>query len=316
MCDILYPLLRGLIGDRSMDKSRVFLILLVVVVVLASNAVVPRPPQPEISLRAELVPLFGLHIPNSILATWLAMVVLVGVSYLATRNLEMVPGRLQTAVEGVVQGLYHLASGVTGPQTPTVFPVIATLFLFIVTVNWMELLPGFGSIGISRLEAGKEVFIPLLRAADTDLNTTIALAIFAVASIQVFGVRALGTAYFSRFLDLKTVLGKGNLMQRIASLFIGLLELFDQFTKILSFAFRLFGNIFAGEVLLLVIAFLLPVVGPLPFMALEIFVGFMQALIFALLTLVYFSAAMRHAEEQPEASSQEQAAQRPRADQS
>jgi F-type H+-transporting ATPase subunit a len=290
-----------------MRKPRVWILLLVVLLVLASNAVVPRPPEPEISLQAERVPLFGLHIPNSIVATWLAMVVLVGLSYLATRKMEMVPGRLQTVAEWAVQSLHNVASGITGPRTGTVFPVVATLFLFIVTVNWMELLPGFGSIGIYSVEGGTEVFIPLLRGADTDLNTTIALAIFSVASIQVFGFRALGPRYFNRFLDLKKVLGKGNVMQRIASLFIGLLEVFDQFTKILSFSFRLFGNIFAGEVLLLVIAFLLPVVGPLPFMGLEIFVGFIQALIFALLTLVYASVAMGHGDENAEAPSQEEA---------
>jgi F-type H+-transporting ATPase subunit a len=291
-------------------KPRTLAILLIVLLVLASNFIVPHPPKPEISLAAERVPLFGLHIPNSILATWLAMIVLVGLSYAATREMALVPGRLQTAVEWVVEGLYNLSAGIAGERTRLVFPVVATLFLFILTANWMELLPGFGSVGVTALEEGERVFIPLLRSADTDLNTTIALAIFAVASIQVFGLRTLGPAYLSRFLNLKKVLGKGNLMERIASLFIGVLELFDQFTKILSFSFRLFGNIFAGEVLLLVIAFLLPIIGPLPFMALEIFVGSIQALIFALLTLVYAAEATGHGAEHPHAPLHRETAQR------
>jgi F-type H+-transporting ATPase subunit a len=282
-------------------KPRVLAILLIVLLVLASNFVVPHPPKPEISLAAERVPLFGWHIPNSIIATWLAMIVLVGLSYAVTRKMTLVPGRLQTAVEWVVESLYNLSAGIAGEKTRLVFPVVATLFLFIVTANWMELLPGFGSVGVTVLEEGNSVFIPLLRSADTDLNTTIALAIFAIASIQVFGWRSLGPAYLSRFLNVKKVLGAGNPMERIGSLLIGFLELFDQFTKVLSFSFRLFGNIFAGEVLLLVIAFLLPVVGPLPFMALELFVGFVQALIFALLTLVYAAQATGHGDEHPHA---------------
>ncbi len=284
-----------------MRKPRVSAILLIVVVVLASNLIVPHPPKPEISLAAERVPLFGLHIPNSIFATWLAMIVLVGLSYAATRKMMLVPGRLQTAVEWVVEGLYNLSAGIAGERTRMVFPVVATLFLFILTANWMELLPGFGSVGVTAVEEGERVFVPLLRSADTDLNTTIALAIFAVASIQVFGLRSLGRAYLTRFLNLKKLLGRGNPMERIGSLLIGLLELFDQFTKVLSFSFRLFGNIFAGEVLLLVIAFLLPIIGPLPFMGLEIFVGLVQALIFALLTLVYATEATGHGDEHPHA---------------
>jgi F-type H+-transporting ATPase subunit a len=281
-----------------MRNNRLLCILLVILATIVANFLVPRPPEPEISLRAEAVPLFGLHIPNSIIATWLIMLVLILLSYLATRRLETVPGRLQSAVEWAVESLYNLANSITAEHTRLVFPVVATLFFFILAANWMELLPGFGSVGIWTRDAGEAAFIPLLRSADTDLNTTIALAIFAVASIQAFGLIELGPAYFSRFFDIQSLRGEGNFMQRIASVFIGLLELFDQFTKIVSFAFRLFGNIFAGEVLLLVVSFLLPVIGPLPFIALEIFVGFIQALIFALLTLVYVSSAVRHEDQQ------------------
>jgi len=278
-------------------RKQVLLLLILMVVALVANAIVPRPPRPEISLSAEAVPLFGLRIPNSLIATWLAMLFLVALSYATTRSMKMVPGRAQSAVEWAVESLYSLAYGIAGARTKLVFPVVATLFFFILTANWMELLPGFGSVGILQPHEEGTVLIPLLRSADTDLNTTIALAIFAVASIQVFGYRALGLAYLRKFLDVRRLLSDESPVQRIAGLFIGLLELFDQLTKIVSFAFRLFGNIFAGEVLLFVIAFLLPIMGPLPFMVLELFVGFIQALIFALLTLVYASAAMSEATE-------------------
>jgi F-type H+-transporting ATPase subunit a len=291
-----------------MRKRRIWAVLFVSLVVLASNAFVPHAPKPEISLHAEGVPLLGLHIPNSMIATWLAMILLIGVSYAVTHKMALVPGRLQAAVEWAVEGLYNLSLRISGERTHMVFPVVATLFLFIVTANWMELLPGFGSVGIHTVEEGKRLFIPLLRSADTDLNTTVALAVFAVASIQLFGLRSLGPAYLKRFLNVKKVLGPGNLMERIATLFIGFLELFDQLTKVVSFSFRLFGNIFAGEVLLLVIAFLLPVIGPLPFMGLEIFVGFIQALIFALLTLVYAAEATGHGDEHPHAPPHEETA--------
>ena len=283
--------------NRSRGGSRLRLAALAVVALVLVNLVIPRPPKPTIQLSAELVPILGLRVSNSMLATWLAMLTLIGVSFRATRRMKLVPGRLQNAAEWAIEALLNTAQRITGTATPAVFPVVATLFLFILTANWMELLPGFGSVGIVPHEGDGEL-IPLLRSAVTDLNTTIALALVAVGSIQVIGLRRLGLGYLRRYVDPNNLRGPGSVMERIARVFVGLLEIFDQLTKILSFSFRLFGNIFAGEVLLFVIGFLLPVIGPLPFMGLEIFVGFIQALIFALLTLVFTASALGESSEE------------------
>jgi F-type H+-transporting ATPase subunit a len=287
-------------GHRFQMRPAGWAVAAIIVVALLLNALLPRPPKPQILLHGEILSLFGLHVPNTLLASWLSILLLVAISFVATRRMSLVPGRLQAAVEWVVESLYNLVARSLGDRTRRVFPVVVTLFLFILMSNWMELLPGFGSVGLWPSGPGEGELVPFLRSADTDLNTTIALAVFAVGSIQVFGAQALGlSAYLSRFLDLKKLFGKGSLIERIAGLFIGLLEVFDQLTKIVSFSFRLFGNIFAGEVLISVIAFLMPVLGPLPFMALELFVGFIQALIFALLTVAFASAAMGHGTSKP-----------------
>jgi F-type H+-transporting ATPase subunit a len=198
----------------------------------------------------------------------------------------------------------------------------------------MGLLPGYGSIGVWEEHHGAEVqavesavheteaakteeehheeekvLAPFLRSAATDLNTTVALAICSVVAAQVYGFRAAGFGYITRFINfgriagffagligLRPRRGLSDLLTGVADILIGILEVFDELTKILSFSFRLFGNIFAGEVLLLVIAFLMPVLVSLPFMALELVVGFMQAFIFAVLSLAFFGLAVAHGE--------------------
>lgn len=127
----------------------------------------------------------------------------------------------------------------------------------------------------------KKVFVPLFRAATADINTTIALAIVSVLAAQFYGIQFLGLSYFKKFFNFSSPIFT----------YVGLLELVSEFAKIISFAFRLFGNIFAGEVLLAVIAFLVPVIAPMPFIGLEIFVGLVQALVFSILTLVFINMA-------------------------
>jgi F-type H+-transporting ATPase subunit a len=134
-------------------------------------------------------------------------------------------------------------------------------------------------------EEGQEVgvLVPFLRAAATDLNFTLALAIISMFMVQFYGIQALGLGYFSKFINLK-----GGAMGFI----VGIIETISEIAKVISFAFRLFGNIFAGQVLLFVMAFLVPWLLPIPFYGLELFVHFIQALVFALLTLVFFSGAV------------------------
>jgi F-type H+-transporting ATPase subunit a len=306
---------------------------------VAAIFVIPKPFEPLIILHAEYIPipvrlpLIGDHIPNTIIASWVTMAVLVLVSILATRNMQLVPGGLQNLVEMVIEMLHNFFEGMAGQRTRQFFPIVATFFLFIIVSNWMGLLPGYGSIGVweehheaevqaaepaaHEAEAEKteehheeeKVLAPFLRSAATDLNTTVALAICSVIAAQVYGFQAAGFGYLTRFIKFGKLgsffagligrrprQGLEVLLTGVGEVIIGILEIFDELTKILSFSFRLFGNVFAGEVLILVIAFLMPVLASLPFMALELFVGFMQAFIFAVLSLAFFGLAVAHGE--------------------
>lgn|SRR3989338_7009882 len=241
--------------------------------------------QPHISLAAEKIGyIFGIPVTNSILMTWLTMLVLIIFSILATRKISIVPGFIQSIAEIVLDGLYNLYKSVVGEHhVKTFFPLLATIFLFIVVANWGGLFPGVGPIGIRETDdtGVHEKFTPLFRGATADLNTTLALAIVSVLAIQYYGTKTLGISYFKKFINLSNPIMFG----------IGLLEIVSEVSRVLSFAFRLFGNIFAGEVLLTVIAFLMPVFAPLPFLGLELFVGFIQALVFSMLTAVFLSMA-------------------------
>jgi F-type H+-transporting ATPase subunit a len=275
---------------------------------------------PEISLAAEQVHLFGLSVTNSMIATVLSDIVLIVVALLAFRRPKLIPGGLQNGVEAVIELFYNMAERAAGEQTRKFFPLIASFFFFILVSNWLGILPGFGSIGIwqehhaevapvvepaavesheATTEAagshGEElVLVPLFRSANADLNTTIALALISQVAAQYFGLRSLGLSYFKKFFNFSGP----NIMFKGINAFVGILELLSEFVKILSFSFRLFGNIFAGEVLLIVIGFLVVFLASLPFMFLELFVGVIQALIFAMLSLVFFMmATMHHGEE-------------------
>jgi len=254
---------------------------------------------PEISMAAEKVhipfaiPLFGHEIPNTLPTTWLTMLLLIVISYFAFRKPRLVPTGLQNIVEVPIELFYNFVEGVAGEKTRLFFPLVATFFFFILISNWMGLLPGFGSIQAQGFHEGHVVQVPLLRSANADLNTTLALALISVAATQFFGLREQRLAYLKKFFTFRGTLW----FERPVNTFVGILELFSEFTKIVSFSFRLFGNIFAGEVLLIVIGFLAAFVASLPFMVLEIFVGFVQALIFAMLSLIFFMmATVHHAE--------------------
>lgn len=269
---------------------------------------------PEISLAAEEiplpfeVPLFGHSVPNTLPATWLTMLVLILVALFATRKMELVPSGFQNAVEAIVEMFYNFVEGVAGERARIFFPLVATFFFFILISNWMGILPGYGSIGVWEEHEGHLVLIPFLRSANAHLSTTIALAIVSVSATQYFGFKLLGLPFLRRYFTFKgsaregesaagfaRIVGKlGGFMERIGNAFAGILELVSEFIKIFSFSFRLFGNIFAGEVLLIVVSFLAAFVASLPFMFLEIFVGFVQALIFSMLSLVFFMIATAH----------------------
>ena len=250
------------------------------------------------------------------------------------------PGRLQGALEIVLEFFLGLAESVAGPEKARrFFPLVVTIFLFIVTANWMGIVPGFGTIG--RFEPAEEVIhhaedaaaeegkavdlssvklqvfdrdgsiavlpfgsvgdeitaaelspstedragllVPFLRSANTDINTTLAIALVAMFMVHWWALRALGVSgHLGKFL---------NVRGGPIGIFVGVLEAISEIARVISFTFRLFGNIFAGEVLLIAMAFLVPLIGLVPFLGLELFVGLIQAFIFAMLTLVFAATA-------------------------
>ena len=236
----------------------------------------------NISLSAEkIAEIGGFSISNSFLTTWVAMLVLIVISLLATKNIKLIPTGIQNVVEALIESLYNLIESIAGDKGKYFFPIVTTFFLFILTSNWLGLVPGANAIGLFRQIHGEKEFIPLFRSPSADLNTTLALALISVTFIQIYGVKWQGPKYFSKFVNFSSPI----------NFYVGILELISEIAKIISFSFRLFGNIFAGEVLLLVIAFLIPVVAPGPFLLLEIFVGFIQAFVFSILTLVFLNVA-------------------------
>ncbi len=249
----------------------------------------------EISIKAE--PLFHLGsfvITNSYLLSLIVVGIFVSLAFYLKNQLSMIPGKVQSLFELIMDEILKLMDTILGSRSLSekYFPIVATIFLFVLASNWLGLLPGAGSIGLKHeIEHHGEheiVLIPFLRAPSADLNFTIALAITVMVAIHFFAFTALG---------FKQHAGKFFTLKNPIYTFVGLLELVSEFVKIISFSFRLFGNIFAGEVLLIIIGFLGPYFLPLPFLFMEVFVGFIQAFIFAMLTLVFIGMSVSsHAE--------------------
>ncbi len=244
-----------------------------------------------ISLASEVVGHVGpLAIRNTMLMSWLAVLALLGGAlFVHGRGYRLIPGRLQAAVELVVMGLYDLFASVLHDDrlARRFFPMLATMLIFIVAGNWMGILPGVGSITIQGMHAGHAAAIPLFRSMNADVNMTLAIALTAMAAVQVFGMLELGAgAYAGKFFvpPWKNPVGT----------FVGFLEIISELSRVISFTFRLFGNIFAGEVLLIVISYLVPYLAPVPFLGMELFVGLIQGLVFALLTTVFLKIAVTH----------------------
>ena len=268
---------------------------------------VPRP-QPELP-AAEVFRLFGFPITNSIIGAWITIIFLVGFSYAVTRRMKVVPGRLQSAFEYLLGWLYDFCQRVAGEENGRrFFPVVATIFLFVAFNAWLSLIPGFGSIEIVNSEGHH---VHLLRGANTDINMPLALALVSFVFVEYFGLRTLGIRYLGKFINVgsffrsvgqifsgKLKAGLSGLITGFIDIFVGILETLSELIRIVSFTFRLFGNMTAGEILLLIAAFLIPWLFALPFYGLELLVGFVQALIFAGLTLVFLTLAVAHHGEQ------------------
>ena len=258
--------------------------------------------QPHPELPTEVIfHLFGFPIANSVIAAWFTIIVLIGFSYLVTRRTRLVPRRWQALLEFIIESLLKFCQSVAGEKNGRrFFPVVATIFLFVAFNAWLSLLPGFGSITMHTAHGEAHLF----RGANTDINMPLALALISFVFVEYFGLRLLGIRYLGKFFNvggfLKSVsllvrgklkAGLSGIMTGVINIFIGLLEGLSEFIRIISFTFRLFGNMTAGEILLLVAVFLVPWIFALPFYGLELLVGFVQALIFAGLTLVFLTVA-------------------------
>ncbi len=267
-------------------------------------------PRPTPKLPAEvLFHVFGFPVTNSIIGAWITMLFLVGFSFVITRRMKLVPGRLQSAFELLLGSLFDFCQRVAGEENGRrFFPLVATIFLFVAFNAWLSLIPGFGSIEVTNAEGHH---VHLLRGANTDINMPLALALVSFVFVEYFGLKSLGFGYVKKFFNAGQVfhglvhIGRGRLRTGLGALFngfinvfVGFLEGLSELIRIVSFTFRLFGNMTAGEILLLIAAFLIPWVFALPFYGLELLVGFVQALIFAGLTLVFLTLAVAHHGEQ------------------
>ena len=279
---------------------------------------------PNISIAPDAIfPIFGFQVTNTLLGSVLAGIILILVFVLGTRKQELIPTGMQNAIEALVVFLLDLINGVVGgdrSRARKFFPLVASFFFFILVANLIDVLPGVDTIGQIDAKAIAAIpnhaqpvlgfllfgnisnaIIPWIRPATTDLNLNLAMAVIAIVTAQSFGFATLGPRqHLSKYFNFRGPI----------DFFVGILELVGEFTRVISLAFRLFGNVFAGSAVLAVFAFLLPVVADLIFVPFEIFVAAVQALIFALLTLIFLQITSvsheehGHEEEQGTADSQ------------
>lgn len=264
--------------------------------------------QHEATLFAE--PIFHLGkftVTNSLLNSWLAVFILVVIFVVIGKKIKRIPRGLQNIFEFILDEALKLADSITGSRkrSEKFLPISLALFLFILVNNWLGLFPGMGTIGFIEAEGVHRVFVPLFRGGTADLNTTLALALFAVIASHVMGAITVGIwDHFNKFVNIKSFLAIPGKIRKDMTIvlvnpikaFVGIVEIIGEVAKVASLSFRLFGNIFAGEVLLASMMALFAYFLPLPFMFLEIIVGLIQALIFAMLTLVFMTIATSHEE--------------------
>jgi F-type H+-transporting ATPase subunit a len=249
---------------------------------------------PEVHLAPqELATVGGFKITNTLLSAWLTTIVVVLLFTLGSRSVKMVPGRFQGFIEMFLEALYNFIKGVAGEKfARPFFPILATIFIFVAFNAWMALLPFYTTLGFKA--DGHEITTHLFRSAGTDINMPLALAIIAFLFAEIWGFKAQGFGYLKEFFR-----GPNPL-----DTFIGLIELLSHFIRLISFTFRLFGNMLAGEIVLGMMTFLLVFLVPLAFYGLELLVGGVQALIFMGLTLVFTVMGVAHAGHEEEEHSE------------
>ncbi len=331
-------------------KPKALLVVVLCLLTFGVGFVFLRGPTPHIAISPETITTVGgAKITNTMITSWIVVATMIVVVFLATRRWDMVPRGAQNVVEAIVEAFYTLVVNVGGEKNGRrFFPVVATIFFFVLASNWLSLLPVFNVIGTvheeehgfvlnqtagvnvvpfsslgglsapsideddadaheqyeAAIKEGKTVgeLFPFLRGPNTDLNTTVALAIISAIAVEMWGITSAGLLrYGSNFIRLGGIL-RGIRRFNLAAIFqggidafVGFLELISELVRLLSFTARLFGNMFAGEVVILMFTFMTPLlVTTLIFYPLELFVGVIQAFIFAMLTLVFGVMAVSH----------------------
>lgn len=218
----------------------------------------------------------SIPVTNTLLHTFLVDGMLIGGAIYVSKKITALPNSpLQNLTEWVVETFYSLTESVSQHAAAKIFPYFITFFLFILFINWSALIPGVGSIGFFH----EHELVPLFRGATSDLNTTLGLALVSVVATHILSIKTIGIMdYLSRYFSFNPI-----------NLFIGILEILSEVTKVVSLSFRLFGNVYAGEVVLTTVSSIFAFVFPLPFMLLEVIVGIVQALVFSMLTMAFMS---------------------------
>jgi F-type H+-transporting ATPase subunit a len=266
-------------------------------------------PQPELPAET-LFYVYKIPVTNSMISVWLTTVFLLLISFFATRKAKMIPRGLQNVFEYVLGWLLSFCQGVAGEKNGRrFFPIVATIFLFVIVNAWMGLLPIFNSITVNDVHGNT---VPLFRAANTDINVPLALAIFAFVAIEYYGIKSLHLSYLKKFVNISQVMSglgqlfRGKIKSAFSSLFFGVINMFvgalealSELVRLVSLTFRLFGNMTAGEILIMIAGFLVPwVLLSVLVYPLELLIGFIQALVFAGLTLIFMNMAVQTHEEE------------------
>lgn len=268
----------------------------------------------EITLYAEPIAYVGnFPITNALLTAWVTVIIIIFITVFLRNKMKEIPRGIQNFFEFIIEGALSLSDQVTGNRdiSEKAFPLIFSIFLFVLINNWLGLLP-LGGFGIIQQGDHGASFIPFLRSGTADINTTLALSLVSVIAANIFGIVTIGAwKAFNKYININAFVHAAKnirkdptvLVMAPVSFFVGVLEFIGEFAKVASLSLRLFGNVFAGEVLLLAMATIFVYILPIPFIFLEIFVGLIQAFIFSILVLVYFTiAAQDHDEHEEERS--------------
>jgi F-type H+-transporting ATPase subunit a len=268
----------------------------------------------ESTLFAEPIAHFSnFTITNALFTSWIVVILIIIISVTLKLKIKKVPKGIQNLFEMIIEGAQLLCDQVTNSRAITnkAFPIVFSIFLFVLLNNWMGILP-LGGFGLIEMTEHGRVWIPLIRSGTADINGTLPLALLSVIGANIFGIISIGLwKTINKYVNLKAL---GSIFTKIKKdptilmtapivFAVGLLELVGEFAKIASLSFRLFGNVFAGEVLLLSMGAIIAYALPIPFLLLEVLVGVIQAFIFSILTLVYYTiASMDHDEHEEEHS--------------